>query len=486
MLAVPLIVAIALGWTVLHLLLPVRSGWAGLLFSSTLAAALGVGLTSTIYFLLLAAGAAGRGMVVASDLALLLAAAVIAYRRRSAGKKEQAAADDQAVAAHPWEWLAGLTLAAGVAVAGFAFFDYAARNPCGQWDAWSIWNLRAKFLLTGETWRNAYSPLLHRTHPDYPLLLSAFIARSWKYLGAGTPASVPITVACLFQVAVIGLLVSTTALLRSRGAGLLAGLVLVATASFLRQGPWQYADMPLSLYVLGAVALLLLASAPGPARTPALALAGLFAAFAAWTKNEGLLFLVVALTVLFFVEGFTGGWKRALAETGWFLLGALPILSVTLYFKFALAPAADPLVAQPVAGALARLQDPGRYATIARAFWSETLMLGDGWRHPAVALGILAAVLRFRVAPGQRKWTIFTGTTVVLVLAGYFCAYVITPASLEWHLSTSLGRLYMHLWPSVLLLFFVALRRPEDTAVVHGIGIRSAGGGKKRGRTKSG
>ena len=51
-------------------------------------------------------------------------------------------------------------------------------NPQGNWDAWSIWNLRARFLAAGGiVAHRAWSPLLSSTHPEYPLLTSAFVAR---------------------------------------------------------------------------------------------------------------------------------------------------------------------------------------------------------------------------------------------------------------------------------------------------------------------
>jgi hypothetical protein len=35
----------------------------------------------------------------------------------------------------------------------------------------------------------------------------------------------------------------------------------------------------------------------------------------------------------------------------------------------------------------------------------------------------------------------------VLMLAGYFAVYVITPNDLSWHLATSLDRLFVQIWP---------------------------------------
>jgi hypothetical protein len=45
-----------------------------------------------------------------------------------------------------------------------------------------------------------------------------------------------------------------------------------------------------------------------------------------------------------------------------------------------------------------------------------------------------------------------------LSLAGYYATYVISPYDLRWHLNSSLGRLLLQLWPSVLLLVGLAAR----------------------------
>jgi hypothetical protein len=43
---------------------------------------------------------------------------------------------------------------------------------------------------------------------------------------------------------------------------------------------------------------------------------------------------------------------------------------------------------------------------------------------------------------------------------------VITPLDLQWHLATSLGRLYVQLWPSLVFLSLALFRTPEETAIV--------------------
>ncbi len=446
----------ALGWPAVRWWLPVadmRPRWAARLLEACLAFGLGAGLASSLHFLLLVAGAGGRFVPIAVEV--VAAAAGIALLLRSGARGAGTGESRRSFSGN--SLLAPVFgVVAILAIATFA--DATIANPHGAWDAWSIWNVRARFLLgEGDAWRNAYSPLLVRTHPDYPLLLSSFIARCWKYTG-GTPPAVPIVTAFLFLSATVGLLVSCAALARSAGAGWLAGIVLLASPGFVLQAPAQYSDIPLSFYVLASLGLLLIAEGRGRIIT----LAGLFAALAAWTKNEGLLFFGALVAALVVVRAVSDGWRPALREVTWFLAGAAPVLLITAGFKLCLAPAADPLVRQSFSEALGRLSETERHWKIAKAFWAEARMFGSGWTHPSVSLMVLAAALRFRIATRQRSWVWMASMMTVIVLVGYFAVYAITPSGLDWHLNTSLVRLYVQLWPPVLLLAFVVLRSPEE------------------------
>ncbi len=59
-----------------------------------------------------------------------------------------------------------------------AFVLLSKNNPHGNWDAWAIWNMHARFLYRGgASWRVLFSPELAYSHPDYPLLLPELVAR---------------------------------------------------------------------------------------------------------------------------------------------------------------------------------------------------------------------------------------------------------------------------------------------------------------------
>ena len=65
---------------------------------------------------------------------------------------------------------------------------------------------------------------------------------------------------------------------------------------------------------------------------------------------------------------------------------------------------------------------------------------------------------------------------LIMMMCGYFFAYVITPYELEWHIDSSIRRLYIQVWPAWVFLFFYCVKGPELATFPS---LRSAGG--KRG-----
>ncbi len=213
--------------------------------------------------------------------------------------------------------------------------------------------------------------------------------------------------------------------------------------ALLREVPSQYADVPLACYIFGALVLTLLDRA---------VLAGVLAGLAAWTKNEGLLFLVLFLSAIAIFR------RRAAVAA---VAGALPVALLVACFKLLLARGS---ASQLASSSPARLFDFSRYGTILAAFGREFAGLGAGWYHPILPLAALAVALRFD-RQGRRE-AAFCGITVAALLAGYGAVYLVTPYDLAWQLPTSLGRLLVQVWPALILTGFLALRRPEAADIV--------------------
>jgi hypothetical protein len=455
---VPFVIASLLGYCGVRLWLPAGGGrprWMPVLHAA-LGIGLGVGFTSCLYWLLLVSGAGTLPVLPCVELVLLAALAALVLRQRST------AAPVGETAASPSfpTWLPGLGLAVMLGLFAAAFASVSDSNPQGGWDAFSIWNLRARFLLHTGTWHYAVTPFPVGAHMEYPLLLSGVVARGWTYAGSLSPF-VPIATALVFAVALVLLLVSALALQRGASTGLLAGVVLLANPSFVNQAPSQYADVPLAFFFVAALALIVLGG--GSARpTRYLSLAGVFAGFAAWTKNEGALLLVALAAALFVTAWRSAGWRSATRRAGIFLLGALPGLLLVLWFKVALAPP-DPLAGQMTVNLGQKLANGGRWLQVAGGFLKQAWELYCFPGPPLALLAVTCGLLRLR--PREER-TLAPSLALLIALAGYFAIFLVTKDNLDWLFATALDRLYMHIWPALVLAVFLLLRRPEDFAIV--------------------
>jgi hypothetical protein len=330
-----------------------------------------------------------------------------------------------------------------------AFIFVTLRNPHGGWDAWAIWNMRARFIFrSGEHWQNAFSNLLGWSHPDYPLLIPLSIIHGWVNIG-GETSIMPAILAMIFTFSTVLLLLSSLIILRSETQGLLAGLILLGTPFFIRHGATQYADVPLGFFFLLTMVLLAFYDRTSPKSYALLFLAGISAGFSAWTKNEGLLFLISIIAAHSLVIIRMKGWKTLSKEMVAFFIGLIPVLLIIIYLKIYIAPANDLLSAQGFT-TFSKLIDPARYFLILKEY------IITGITFTRYGLPLLAIYLLLLGINRKLKDNIIVKTaiiTLVLMLAGYFFVYVTTPQDLSWHLKTSLNRLFLQLWPSVIFLF---------------------------------
>ena len=425
----------------------VRRAWLRVWLSGCLGAGLGLGLSSCWFVVLLWAGCTASVAVAAGNIGLA-AAGWLLWRRRPA---RQASAPPPAGEAQAWLWIlrAAGALTLVLVLANWAISTGA--SPHGDWDAFSIWNLRAKFLAGGQpSWRYAVSAhlgggQLGAAHPDYPMLVSALVAELWV-LGGHMEPQAPALVALLFALLTVGLLVGALGWLHHEAVGWVAALLLASSELFGSQVAAQYADLPLAFYMLAAVALLVASGREQSSGAPLMA-AGALASLAAWTKNEGIVFLLLVMLWTAVRRG-----VRALLKLS---LGAAPVLVVLGVFKLWLAPATVGLFPSSTSEALAKLADPARWAMIARAYLKTLWEIAPWWAHP-----LLLIPLWWWAAGLAEKRRLKEGWVLLLpagMLAADFLVYLLTVADLRWHLDTSCNRLWLQVWPALLFgLFLIA------------------------------
>jgi Dolichyl-phosphate-mannose-protein mannosyltransferase len=413
-------------------------GWLRLL----VAVPVGIGVCSALFLLSLVTGAPHFFL----EAGVLVALSLVLFGRRSySAPPAPAPAGRPAAAGGPFRALFWLLLAADGAVFGYRSL----RWPRGGWDAWMIWNQRARFLYqAGGNWRDAFSPALAWSHTDYPLLVPGFLARAWTDLGGETPLA-PLLLAAFFGAALVALLVLSLTAARGRMPALAAGILLLATPILVLNSAEQYVDVTLAFFILATLVLQHFADgSASPARF--LALAGVTAGLAAWTKNEGLLLIVAVLLArtlaLLLASQRRPAWRQAAA----FLAGAAPFLLLIWYFRRTVVVSSY-FLGQFGAPAIGHdLLDPHRYLLPAGAFLRQVWSFGSPLVSPAVFL--IAYLLCTGVAMPRRHRIGFQTAALVLciVAAGYFTIYVVTPHDPQWLLDTSLDRLCLQLWPGVL------------------------------------
>jgi hypothetical protein len=468
-------IALALGFCFLSGYLVVSSSWKCEKANKSerwmklfISAGFGIGIFSIAFFV---ERWLGIVHILATDLCLitlLLAVYLVARVRRKSENLTGSQFADVKVS----DWLHCLlmaSLAISILAAIYAIVLRALAHPHGDgWDAFAIWNLHARFFyLGGSHWRDGFSVLIPWSHPDYPPFIPAAIAHAWSYIGHDDPI-VPAIISLVFTFATLGLLVSSLATLRGITSAALAGIALASTPFFIEQGAAQYVDIPLSFFFLAAIALLHLyqrrsAQIPDGRLTGLFVLAGAAAGFAAWTKNEGLLFLFAFLVpqIAFFA------WRRrppstelrlnSVRELVLLLMAIAPFLLLIAWFKHFIAPSGD--LFSTSGTMIHKILTPGRYWAILPWYAKEFFRFGS-WVVPTT---VLFVALRF-MSPSsgiRRLNTAFRSSvlTVALTLCGYFAIYVITPNDLYWHLRFSLNRLFLQLWPTVIFLFFLICKR---------------------------
>lgn len=442
----PLLIGMLLAACVL---LPTRKANALLLLS--LGIPLGFGISACLFFLWsLVFNPSFPGFLFV-ELALIGVLSIILWKQRQHFQSIR----PEFLKWNRFDWL-GVAVLLIVMILGLATFAaYTQTDPHGRYDSWAIWTVRARMLTRGGiNWKSVFVPQIF--HADYPLLVPLTIAHSW--IIAGTESQrIPPAVAGLFTFAPAGILIGTLISLQKRIHGWLAGILLLSTPWVIYFGSLQFADLPLAACMLAASSCLCLSLYDREHAARWLCLAGLSAGLAAWTKNEGQLFLAVFIAVSVFSIWLTFRRAHPARLIGMMLVGIALPLFVLLIFKFTLAPANDVVDTGNLSVVVTRLLSPTRYGEVIAALQIYHKGFG-GWLAPIPLLFVFVWLL-FKPYPDEHNRAAILPLAALLGFQwiGYFLIYVITPHQLQIHVNQSYDRLLMHLYPSFLLFLFLFL-----------------------------
>ena len=315
----------------------------------------------------------------------------------------------------------------------------------GGWDARYIWMLKAKFIFQSPAeWQLLFSPQLSWAHPDYPLLLPNSIAWGWQVLGTESLLWGP-AVAFGFYVSCAFLLVWYLAEHVSAATGWMAGAFFALLSPYWFWTLQQYADVPAAFFLTAGGLVLVTAFRTGDKKL--FGLAGLMAGFAAWTKNEGLAFIVWTGLILAGVclKRYLKKMPHPFMPLVRTLLGAaLPLVAV-LILKIFLGTSGDDFESKRTIANYIHLFFSGgsRFLTTLGAFWTFTA-LPDIWNNLWRLFVVAICFLPFKGSrrEGGYDWVIFV--LILLINFGYFLAIYLTPGDLPWQIQTALSRLILH------------------------------------------
>jgi hypothetical protein len=339
--------------------------------------------------------------------------------------------------------------------AGIFYFD-SIKDPHGLWDAFNYWNLKAKLISRAPSdWPNLLHQMISSDfHPDYPLLQTGFIAQCWLYM-KNESVWIPIIVSFIFTFCTIGFLASSVSFFTNKTKGLIAGLILLATPFYMTMGDSQYADNTIGFFYLATIVFLTFARRTSEIKPHLLIAAGITAGLAAWSKNEGLLFLVCLfssqLILLFFKN-----YRELLIELKYILFGLLPILILIAYFKIFIAPPND-IVNGQGAQTFVKLFDLSRYSLVSKWAVDQFSTFGKWALNPwwLFLLGILYKGINIKE---NKNSLISNFTLLIIMLIGFYFIYIITPLDLVFHLSTSMHRLFFQLFPTFIFIYFLSIK----------------------------
>jgi hypothetical protein len=439
------------GILLVNLIWPERRA-AVLLFKIFLGVGIGLGLSSLLYFIYLFFFPGGHWFVIV-QLVFFHVLLVITFRTEIKRGRFS-------ILPGRLTWVQAIFLGlAGVIflISALSTASYLFRRRQGDWDAWMMYNRSALFIVRDQThWLASFSRQMDPIfHADYPLLLAMNTAWGWEVAGNETPY-VPMLQSALFAIGLIGIMFTALAATKSLGQASLGVIILWGTPTLVNEGAREMADLPLTFFILSTVILVYFYSVY---RRPALiSLAGLTAGLAAWTKNEGVLFAIAAavgLTVAFLREK---PWRVLV----WYGLGLAFPLAIVTYFKLLLARPSD-VLSNGITRSIQQILEISRHLEILQYFGVEFRYFG-GWTSVVgilPVLGIFFLLFRLPLEPKQRSAYVAGITLLVVQLLGDYAVYLITPYDLTWHLTYSIERIALQIFPPIAFLVLCASRTPE-------------------------
>jgi hypothetical protein len=271
-------------------------------------------------------------------------------------------------------------------------------------------------------------------------MLSSWTAMIWKSTGV-ISAVVPSIFAWIVLVSIPLATYSAFTMQGQKLSAIVCLFILALDPKIAEIASWLAADTLLALVYLLSFILLIINRSKENTLT---LLLGFVVACSGWVKNEGLLFITV-FSLFFLLKNIRE--PKVILR---YIVGMLLPLMMIFFFKQHFAPANDIMAGQGAATS-EKLKDFSRYS------FTFIFFLKELWLHYKMIIFLMIAMLVFK----RSYFRSFYFGVILLVLGGYFMTYIITPNDLQWHLETSLERLFHQIYPSILFTSAWYLGRDE-------------------------
>jgi len=415
--------------------------------TGAVACCLGLALATVGTFATLTLGGRLSPLYAAVDAGVWLAIGGLSWRALHQDTASVAAPiHEPAVPPGPLDWgVRGVFTVVGLMALAVPIAEYLA-SPHGQWDAWAIWNQRARFMFrAGPEW---VASMVHAwSEPSHPMFVSLSVARLWAYAGS-EPTVVPAVLSLVYGVALVALVVGALGAHTRRA--WVAGAVLMAPFTFSHLVAAQTADLPLGLFVTASLVVLrggALEGWHGPRALRTLALAGLLGGCAAWTKNEGFVFLVASAVL---VAGIAARHGRLDVAVRWGA-AALPLAVLVVWFKLTF-PVGTPeyFIEQGGQGPMQRFLDVDRLRVIGSLTTTAWWRWGGSMSVGALVAAAIASIAAVAVSEEQAGRGLLS--VVAVMVASYYLVWVLSPMETAWLIGGTFDRLLAQVWPTLVIV----------------------------------
>ena len=346
------------------------------------------------------------------------------------------------------------------------------KKPLGDWDAWAIWNLKAKAIFKSirlfpeSSWLMALEPSREWTHNDYPLFLPISIVRSWNILGTDS-RMVPLVEGWLISV-LSGLLILLVCWQKNWWLSIIVSLIYLTNPNFINFSSSQYADIALGSFLLLTIYTFqnTITAEDNESRKFWMILSLIFGLASAWTKNEGLICLsLISICYLFYglvcylkqsklknsLKDYISKLKLSLLTVEFYII-SIGFLAL-LHFKIFAASGNDFInnsvnnnFSDGISTSI-KIFDTTRYQTIFNFFY-ERMLIDYKYIAPLCLLVFLVSfAINFRKKLSFNIKECIPILIWLCILSIYFFIFIVTPKELNWHLNTAANRLLLQIYP---------------------------------------